>query len=332
MKTNIFLLSLIILSTIVISGCGVGYNQLAFITKSNFGLDIDTTPATTELSIARREALIAPSFEDGKTPPVLASFRSKSSFNSFLFGVSSTFSGGDAASAMSKHYRDDSIESLASENSSSLCLSKKPKAKIKIFGVTIAKPKFPEAGSVQPFIFGTDTTLGVKFLWSGVTPNVPETIKAGFNRKEFALAPVYGKESNCAGSDTLSNYEIKIPSFIATVDTTSDSADSVYHQYFATGIAATNLALKQDVRKAMIERLDPGIEEPSNKFGTDDNTVIINSWLNDTGKKQAIRDWRHNTLKSWMSKKKMQTDLATLLYTESYKKERGYAITDLNIK
>ena len=52
----------------VLPGC-VGYNSTLFMTKSNVGLDMDSKPPTFEVSLARREGVIAPTFEGGQTPP-----------------------------------------------------------------------------------------------------------------------------------------------------------------------------------------------------------------------------------------------------------------------
>jgi len=79
-----------------LQGCVIGYNSTLFVTQSNVGLDVETKPPIFEMSIARREGVIAPAFEGGQTPPVMASFRTGSNaFMRFFFGVKSTFTGGE---------------------------------------------------------------------------------------------------------------------------------------------------------------------------------------------------------------------------------------------
>ncbi len=156
-----FLLAIVV--ALSVSGCAVGYNATLFMTKSNIGLDIDTKPPTAEISIARREAVIAPSFEGGQTLPVLASFRAKSNpFSRAIFGVKSTFAGGDAAVGLTLKGKDNLIE----KGDSLLCLTKAPKKKKSFFGIdaSVRKP-----GEVKPLFFGTDTSLGFKMAWSGMT-------------------------------------------------------------------------------------------------------------------------------------------------------------------
>ena len=64
----------LLLAALLGGGC-VGYDTALMATKTNAGLDIDTTPPTLEASLARRELAITPSFENGKTTPLAASFK-----------------------------------------------------------------------------------------------------------------------------------------------------------------------------------------------------------------------------------------------------------------
>lgn len=250
-------LSILFLSAMM-AGCAIGYDSMLFLTKSNFGIDVDAKPPTAEISVARREGVIGPTFEGGKKPPVLASFRSGTRGLLGLFAsVSSTFAGGDAAATMTKLFGDP--DSTQSEDAT-LCLSTKPSPKV--LGQEIA---FPGPGTVEPLVFGTDTSIGLKIAWSGLTAQFPDTVRLGYHRKEFALASVFGKEEAC---NTGEKYKVNVPSFLATLDSSATAKDvetsGLEHlQYFATGVAATNLALRQDVRRAMLRRLDP---ESAQKF------------------------------------------------------------------
>ena len=236
------------------AGC-VGYNSTVFVTKSNAGLDFDAKPPTTEITIARKEGVIAPSFEGGQTPPVLASFKPHagdgSGFQNFFFGVDQTFAGGDAALAMTQLYdapAAGSAKTAATDYDS---------------GITVTEPaarfgwqKIPDSTAVRPFVFATDTLLGLKVGWTGAG-TIPDSVKAGFNRKELAWAPISKTPKNTAtGQVTL-----KSPYFLATIDHDTgvgrDRTESRTVQYFATGKAATNLALQPAVREAMLTRMDP---------------------------------------------------------------------------
>ena len=270
----------LVLASMMQAGCAIGYNSVLFTTKSNVGIDVDAKPPTAEVSVARREGVITPTFEKGQTPPVMASFRIESKGLIGMFtDVSSTFAGGDAAATMSKLYDDEYSKTVTAEDST-LCLTQEPSPKV--LGQEIS---FPEQGNVEPFVFGTDTSLGLKLAWSGLTAQFPDTIKFGYNRKEFAFAPVFGSQGVCGSSG--GQYSVKVPSFMATVDSYAKAKSPQdsgigWLQYFATGTAANNLALRKDVRKAMLERLDPETAKQLKKFEdyTQNQTAQINSIKN----------------------------------------------------
>lgn len=239
------------------AGC-VGYNSTLFVTKSNVGLDFDTKPPTTEITISRKEGVISPSFEGGKTPPVLASFKphggNGNGFENFFFGVDQTFAGGDAAIAMTKLY-DSPVPGAytaapgeaSTDYDSSLTVTE-PVARF-------CWQKIPDASAARPFVFATDTMVGLKIGWTGAA-SVPDSVKIGFNRKEFAWAPLSKSPKDARGKVALKN-----PSFLATVEHEIKIAgtenETSAMQYFATGEAATLLARQPAVRKAMLTRLDP---------------------------------------------------------------------------
>jgi hypothetical protein len=233
-----------------LAGCA-GYNTTMFMTKSNVGLDFDTKPPTAEITVSRKEAVIAPAFEGGQTPPVMASFKPRSgfdgSFGNFFIGVDQTFAGGDAAQAMSQLYNAPTSHANLTNYDSVLNLSKAPDYKCPLW-------RLPVPGETRPFFFATDTMLGLKVAWTGTGGQIPDSVKLGFNRKEFAWAPV------TMITNTDHSAKVKMPSFLATIESKIEAGKSngvQALQYFATGDAASYLALQQEVRKAMIARLDP---------------------------------------------------------------------------
>ena len=83
-------------------GCSIK-DRLLFATSTVVGLNIDTQPPASEISINRKEGVIEPVFEGGQTPPVLASFRADMNpiARFFGYGIGSVFATGDAAEALS---------------------------------------------------------------------------------------------------------------------------------------------------------------------------------------------------------------------------------------
>ncbi len=102
---------------VLLQGC-VGHDSVLFVTRSNLGVDMDTAPARTEVSIDRSEFIIAPTFEEGKTIPASASFKSKGNpFYNFAFGADHTYALGAASVMLTALYSDpDAV--LVTNNSS----------------------------------------------------------------------------------------------------------------------------------------------------------------------------------------------------------------------
>lgn len=286
-------------AALLLGGCGVGYNSMVFATKTNAGLDLDTTPPTAQVSVGRSEAVFAPSFERGKTPPVMASFRfgGDGLFSPYL---GSAFAAGSAAVAMAKLWDDDGPQTADQkdpfEYESTLVLSAKPDPEGD-------DKDLPDAGDVRPLIFGTDTSFGVKVAWSGLTASLPDTLRVGYHRKELAFAPTTYASSREGEDGTVEEgHFVDVPSLLATVDTRVDaysptSSGWQYLQYFATGDAATHLAMERDVRAAMKPRFDPQAAERAEGTGfvapgTDDSADRLRAWLDSNpGHRQRLREW-----------------------------------------
>lgn len=211
----------------LLSGCE--QNRLLFATKSIVGLDVDSQPPASELSINRKEGVIEPVFEGGQTPPVLASFKADMNpvARFFGFGIGTTFATGDAAEALSSLFTttdkelDDAVRTECARNpstassvtpgasvapSSATTNEKDPKpcAFFKTrrdvlagqFGswISLTEPPINTKGFVKPgtnaqLFFGTDTVTGLKIDWQ-TGGYLPSGVKFGFNRKEVTWAPL----------------------------------------------------------------------------------------------------------------------------------------------
>lgn len=299
-STGLKLSSMVLL--LLTAGCAVGYNSALFATKTNVGLDVDSTPPTAEISIARREVVIAPVFEGGQTPPVMASFSATSNpFSRLFFGVDSTFAGGDAAVALSQTGSPSSSHENKDGNwppeipkpppgtgASRICLSQKE------LDVSI-----PGKGQVRPLLFGTDSTLGIKIAWSGMTAQMPDTVRLGFNRKEFALAPLFGSEScpcMLPASHRTGAYSVDISSFLAVLENRNfvgppSETGFTWRQYIATGASATTLANQQEFRKLFMERATPAPFKTIRVDPNDPSVICIKEWKKDLDHANELKAW-----------------------------------------
>lgn len=278
-KTNV-LLAIGILS---LSGCA-GYDRILFATKTNVGLDIDDKPPTAEITIARRELAITPTFQDttdgNNTLPLLASFGLTGNF--LNPEITSRFAGGEAAVVLAQGPNRPTDD----PGNSPLCLSKEPDTRSwwkrkwhSIFG--------REKENTRAFYFATDTAFGLKAAWDGTTGPYPSTVKLGYNRKELAFPPVFATEKACTSGNTRGTWEVTVPSFVASLDNSSTINDAwgwgtgkdqtkdeeqvkdekkaksgVTHiQFFATGKAASEFVKRPDVNAAMNRSLYPQAEQ-----------------------------------------------------------------------
>lgn len=316
--------------TLFLAGCAVGYNTTLFVTKSNIGIDVGTQPPTAEVSIARREGVIAPGFEGGATPPVLASFGADSNpFGRFFFGVKSTFVGGDAAVTIAQN-----PGAVIKNHGSMLCLSQEPKQQ-KVLWWDVSVPKKEQ---VRPFSFATDTTLGLKLAWSGTTGQFPDTLQLGFNRKEFAWAPVMGTDQvkcEIPGTQQDGKYGIWMPAFLAVLDNkvnvgTPTKTDVKWLQFFATGDSATTLASRDEIRQVMLERALPMVYQ--GKYEASDPQVgCINDWLAGGGDRDQQKARRQELQRWWSDEKKLQGFGTLLIKTEQFQEQRAAFIKEKNV-
>lgn len=265
--------TLILLAWAMFASCGVGHNQILFVTKTNASIEIDNSPPTAVFGIGRIEGEFSPQFEGGQKIPTLASFKFENQ-DMLAPHLGSAFAVGDAAMAMANLYDDPTPnggykarEKLLKAPSfdSTLELTQAPKSEIP--GLD-----FPGPGEVSPVFFGTETSFGLMLGWSGLTAQYPDTARLGYVRKELALVPISYQETY---KENGKNHEVRAASLLATVDSNvkskptcgkegakaSQCVDLDYLQYFATGKAATLMAMQKDVRMAMKARLDPNLEK-----------------------------------------------------------------------
>ena len=284
----------LIIGSLLLSGCA-GYDRVLFVTKTNIGLDIDNKPPTAEITIARRELAIAPTYqatiEGEKTLPLLASFGLTGNF--LNPEITSQFAGGDAAVALAEGVRvDDTTTTTNTKEDSSICLNEEPDTRPpwkKLWHSIFGRSK----ESTRAFYFATDTSFGLKVGWDGTGGPYPDNLKLGYNRKELAFPPIFVKKG-CDptefpqqprvkeykdGETYLVNengerkwdedgnpipaepwYEVKVPSFFASLDNSSTITEwtgsgTTHVQFFATGKAATEWVKRKEVNEKAYKQM-----------------------------------------------------------------------------
>jgi hypothetical protein len=295
----------IIFFAVLLSGCA-GYDRVLFVTKTNVGLDVDNKPPTAEITIARRELAISPTYQDTieneNTLPLLASFGLTGNF--LNPEITSQFAGGDAALILAKG--NDEKE----QNNFSICLRKEPDTRPpwkKLWHLIFGRSK----ENTRAFYFATDTSFGLKVGWDGTGGPYPDNLKLGYNRKELAFPPIFvkegcdptkfqdqpkftvkdGKTFQVDNNNELKLdgegkpipaepwYEVKVPSFYASLDNSSTITEwtksgTKHVQFFATGEAAKNFVKRESVLREAFNNMAPDAAElEANQLGLNQELI-----------------------------------------------------------
>lgn len=272
---------LLILPGFFLASC-IGTKVALHTTSSNFGVDIDSLPPTTDISLGRSELAIQPAFADGQTPSSIMGFSAGAGQGGFLkrffFGTSSIFTTGQAAANLAGAEGDTNTDndriSVPLESSEAVEPTR-PSAWEVIFGKRRRKP-FNE-DEMFPLVTGTHTNYGLHVQWDAAT-QTPQAIKAGFNRKEVSFAPVIGSPKvkggavDEAGNPVDKPFTVKLPSVLAahqqdtqvgTLEgTEAGSVKFDYVQYLATGKAAELLGKDAKVRAVLRKQLTESEGDP----------------------------------------------------------------------
>lgn len=236
---------------------------------SNFGIDVDTTPPTTEIGLSRNELAVQPSFANGQTPASVMSFEGtagngwgKGVISNFFFGTGSTFATGQAAanltSGSTTTNNATNVEEIKLRD-----LPSRPNVLKLIFDKDHRYRPFKE-DEMFPLISGTKTVYGLDVNWDPAT-QTPRAIKAGFNRKEVSYAPIIA-EGILTTDKEAKPVKLKLPSVIAghQMNTKVDTGVKFSHiQFLATGKAADNLGANADAQSLLKKKLTAEPEPPA---------------------------------------------------------------------
>lgn len=209
-----------------LAGCS-DPNHVLFFTNSSLGINFDSKPATANVAYDRTEGFIGPRFENGGTPPAVASMETDG--NLFNPMVRQTYATGAAAvGATTGQVPSDAPKGLAGA---------------------------PDKRKLM--YFGTTTTLGLKvgFAAAGAGAPAPDSFLFGFRRKEASIIPIaehVEKDGTTKGvyPSVLASIRVNIKSAI----TDPNEVGLTSRQYFATGEAAEALSTNETVRAAFLAK------------------------------------------------------------------------------
>jgi hypothetical protein len=118
-------------------------------------------------------------------------------------------------------------------------------------------PTLPEpslSGERRIMFFGTSSVVGLKVAWAG---NAPESVTLGYKRKEFSTLPIGSStQPDAAGTIRAAARQDSYGSVLASLDMgtnvlTPNDTRLALGQFFATGVAAENLANTKVIRRAL---------------------------------------------------------------------------------
>lgn len=220
---------------LVLTGCTTT-NEVLFVTKTSVGIDFDAKPATASIGYDRTEGYIAPRYDNGEIPPVVASIKSDVAI--FSPNIRQVYATGDAAVIAVSAYPKKALEYL----------DPFPGQGTPPLPVEDHTPEKKLRGDKKLMFFGTSTTTGLKV---GFSTAVPDSFSFGYKRKEYSFIPV--------GTVVEGDNEYDVyPSVLASIDTRAnvstkgviDQTGLSSSQFFATGRAARKLAANPGVNQA----------------------------------------------------------------------------------
>ena len=256
------LLPVILLTGLLGCRVHVGANHLFLVTRMNSGFDADTLPPVVELSLfSRFDGVHAPSFEDAQTVPVVTSFRrgGDASSGGWLYSGALFAAGAPALAIASPGMKLELYEDLSKINLSMPPIFDDPNKNLFM------------KGEAPPMWFGTGESIGLEFEFYGPSvPPFPQSVHAGFRRKEFLIAPLAMSKDDDGGKQP---YIVHTPSILAIVNAAPSVGASAHRdcackksthrcrrrpqriQLFATGQAALRIAAQPGVSKLFLEGL-----------------------------------------------------------------------------
>lgn len=235
---------------LTLGACASPRENAIFVTKTSLSvIDAESTPVNITLAYDRTEGYVGPRFDDGTVFPVVGYFETTGT--GLNREVKQTYATGLAAKILTAKAIPDPLKCA-------VC----------------ARPSQMEKPPVM--FFGTSTTLGLKLALQA-SSMVPESFTFGYKRKEVSIIPVDQERqpSVLASLDNTNTVSIvasgpagggqggntAAAGAAATTDgvaaSSAQAPDRIVFslaQFFATGVAAEQLALNDDLRNVFTAR------------------------------------------------------------------------------
>ena len=171
-------------SMLVLAGCATT-DDVLFVTKTSLGIDFDSKPASASIAYDRTEGYIAPRYDNGEIPPVVASIKSDAKI--FNPKISQVYATGDAAVIAVSECPKVTLAALDPKGPTDTKDGSDKNDCPKVTPPTTPYTQKKLKGEKKLMFFGTTTTTGMKV---GFTTYVPDSFVFGFRRKEYSFIPL----------------------------------------------------------------------------------------------------------------------------------------------
>ena len=222
----------------LLAACSTPTGQVVFVTKTSLGIDAEQTTPGVSVAYDRFEGYMAPRYDHSNIPPVYATFNTDGGIVDR--NIKHTYATGKAAKSIADN-QAIAQGALSGAQAAESLRERAMQREAEAGRGQVQASQSPPPSDPPAMFFGTTTTLGLKF---GFTGPAVDTFVLGFKRKELAVIP--------QGKDTT-----QFPSVVAIYNSNvkhdphaqGPNAKFGIGQLLATGDAAESVANNLDINK-----------------------------------------------------------------------------------
>jgi hypothetical protein len=249
------LLSFMLLGSILVACADP--NRVTFVTTTNIAIDADATTQSVSIGYDRYEGYVGPAYETGAVPPIVAKIKSNLSvLNPEVHQFYATGNAAVLATCRGGKAKDETTGAAPAGSPTAAPGEGTPCPEL---------PTLSLSGNKRIMFFGTGSVIGLKVRWAG---NTPESVTLGYKRKEFSTLPIGSEKPQSDGAAAAGSTaaEDRYGSVLASLDmgtvvSIPNTTKLTLGQFFATGVAAENLANTNVIRNAVTNEMQNSVTQ-----------------------------------------------------------------------
>ena len=224
-----------------------------FVTSTDIGISADVTTQDLHIGYVRTELFAGPGYPEYGAAPAAVGYLG-SNLSAFNPKIKQLYATGDAAEIVTRGTdRPPNPDPTATREEL--------------------------AGLRRPLVFGTGSNLGLQVGFAGGTPS---KVKFGYNREELSIIPLRQQTPITGQPDKYAPVlaSINMDQSLANLDNSAVKLT----QFFATGVAAKNLARDTRIRAIFDEQAKEAITKVIEKYSYDDLGRRIEAYWKPNGR------------------------------------------------